>query len=120
MSLTGTVGVEQPNVTQGSNSAQLPCPDDGAGSTDSNGGCFAVTGGLAMRTYSSVYSSSVTNSGFRTLHTPDRCQATQNRPPFFPLTNRYAFVRSLEVDASQANTPTKIRTLLLRLKGRVL
>ena len=120
MSLTGTVGVEQPNVTQGSNSAQLPCPDDGAGSTDSNGGCFAVTGGLAMRTYSSVYSSSVTNSGFRTLHTPDRCQATQNRPPFFPLTNRYAFVRSLEVDASQANTPTKIRTLLLRLKGGVL
>lgn len=120
MSLTGTVGVEQPTVTQGSNAAQLPCPDDGAGSTDSNGGCFAVTGGMAMRTYSAFYTSSVTNSGLRPFHTPDRCQATQNRPPFFPLTNRYAFLRSLEVDASQANTPTKIRTLLMRLKGKVL
>ena len=62
MSLTGTVGVEQPSVTQGSNSAQLPCPDDGANSTNSNGGCLAITGGVSMRTFTSVYSSSVSNS----------------------------------------------------------
>lgn len=120
MSTTGTVGVELPNLTQGTNSAQLPCPDDGPNSSDSNGGCLAMTGGSAMRIYTSVYSSAVPNSGFRSLHTPDRCQATQNRPPFFPLTNRYTFVRSMEIDASQANTPTKIRSVLMRLKGKAL
>lgn len=120
MSLTGTVGVEQSAATQGSNAAQRTCPDDGPNSTNSNGGCFALTGGSAMRTYTQVYSTSVTNSGFRTLHTPDRCQTTQNRPPFFPLTNRYTFVRSIEIDASQANTPAKIRAVLMRLKGKAL
>jgi hypothetical protein len=120
MSTTGTVGVELPGTTQGSNAAQLPCPDDGANSTHSNGGCLAVTGGLVMRRYSATYSSSVNDSGLRPYHTPDRCQSTENRPPFFPLTNRYRFVRSLEIDASQANTPAKIRTLLMRLKGKAL
>lgn len=120
MSTTGTVGVELPTATQGSNAAQLPCPDDGPNSSDSNGGCLAITGGSAMRFYSAIWSSAYTNSGFRTLHTPDRCQATEQRPPFFPLTNRYRFVRSLEIDASQANTPTKIRALLMRLKGKAL
>lgn len=120
MSTTGTVGVELPTATQGSNPGQIPCPDNGPNSSESNGGCLAITGGSAMRTYSAVYSGAYANSGFRTLHTPDRCQATQQRPPFFPLTNRYTFVRSLEVDASQANTPAKIRALLMRLKGRAL
>jgi hypothetical protein len=50
----------------------------------------------------------------------DRCQSTTRRPPFFPLTNRYTFVRALEIDASQANTPAKIRALLQRLKGKQL
>jgi hypothetical protein len=120
MSTTGTVGVELPTSTQGSNGAQLPCPDDGANSSESNGGCLAITGGSAMRRYSATYSSAFTNSGLRTLHAPDRCQAREQRPPFFPLTNRYRFVRSLEVDATQANTPTKIRALLMRLKGKAL
>ncbi len=120
MSLTGTVGVELPNTTQGSNSAQLPCPDDGPGSSETNGGCLAMTGGSAMRIYTPLYSSGVSNSGFRAQHTPDRCQATQMRPPFFPLTNRYTFLRSIEIDASQANTPAKIRAALLKLKGKPL
>ena len=119
MSLAGTVGVETPAGTNGTSSAQLPCPDDGASSTNSNGGCFALTGGMAMREYSAIYTSTP-YSGFRHHTTPDRCATTTSRPPFFPLTNRYTFVRSLEVDANQANTPTKIRSLLLRLKGRAL
>lgn len=119
MSLGGTVGVESPGTTMATMSAQLPCPEDGASTTNSNGGCFALTGGMAMRRYSAVYTTTA-NSGFRHYTTPDRCATSASRPPFFPLTNRYTFVRSLEVDAAQANTPTKIRALLLRLKGRAL
>lgn len=120
MSVTGTVGVEQPGATQGISSGQLPCPDDGASASESGGGCLTVTGGMAMRTYSAIYSSSMSYSGFRAQQVPDRCQATQMRPPFFPLTNRYVFIRAMEVDASQANTPAKIRSLLLKLKGKAL
>ncbi|MCC7004059.1 MAG: pilus assembly PilX N-terminal domain-containing protein [Gemmatimonadaceae bacterium] len=118
MSLTGTVGTEAPNETQGLNVEQYRCPDDGGTSTRSNGGCLAVTGGVAMRRYSDLYGGS--NTGMRYYGASDRCQATTRRPPFFPLTNRYTFVRALEIDASQANTPAKIRTLLLRLKGKQL
>ena len=51
---------------------------------------------------------------------PETAQNSTQRPPFFPLTNRYRFVRTLEVEPSQANTPAKIRTLLMRLKGKTL
>jgi len=123
MSLGGTVGVERPSYTMDHVLRPipgLPCPDLGGSSTESNGGCLAITGGSAMRVYAAPYSSSVAESGLRPYHTPDRCQSTTSRPPFFPLTNRYTFVRSLQIDASQANTPTKIRALLLRLKGKAL
>ena len=118
MSLTGTVGVESPTTTMGSNSAQLPCPDDGASSTESNGGCLVVSGGMVMRTYSPLYGG--TDTGFRYHGTSDRCQSTANRPPFFPLTNRYTFLRTLSLLPSDANTPAKIRTMLMRLKGKPL
>ena len=120
LSTTGTVGVEAPSQTMGANSAQLPCPEDGTGTTDSNGGCLRIVGGSAMRFYSMPYSTGVSRSGMRPYHVTDRCQATQRRPPFYPLTNRFAFVRSLDVDPTLANTPTKIRALLLRLKGKAL
>ena len=118
MSLTGTVGVESPTTTMGSNAAQLPCPEDGASSTESNGGCLAVSGGMVMRTYSQLYNGN--DTGFRYYGTSDRCQTTVNRPPFFPLTNRYTFLRTLSLQSTDANTPAKIRTLLMRLKGKPL
>jgi hypothetical protein len=120
MSTGGTVGVENPGTTMGIGVLQPPCPDDGPTSSRSNGGCLAVTGGVAMRTYSPLYSSGTTGSGFRYAGTADRCQSTTRRPPFFPLTNRYSFVRTLDIQSNQANTPAKIRALLLRLKGKAL
>lgn len=120
MSLAGTVGVEHPDLTMGDASSQLECPDDAAASTRTNGGCYALTGGAAMRTYSRLHSTTTANSGFRYFGTPDRCQSTDRRPPFFPLTNRYKFVRTLEIEPSLANSPPRIRAILMRLKGRAL
>jgi len=115
MSLTGTVGVE--NFTNSALSgAALPCPD-GAGA-NSAGGCFRLAGGAVMRRYTPLYSG--TNTGFRWAGVSDRCQTSGQRPPLFPLTSRYTVQRSLEVAATQANNPTKIRAILMRLKGRVL
>jgi len=118
MSLTGSVGVESPSVTMGSGSEQFPCPEDGASSTESNGGCLAVVGGMVMRTYRELYNG--TDTGFRYFGTSDRCQSSARRPPFFPLTNRYTFLRTLSLLPTDANTPAKIRTLLMRLKGKAL
>jgi hypothetical protein len=118
MSLTGTVGVENYGSTMGATTDQMRCPEDGGTSTRSNGGCLALTGGAIMRTYTPLYDG--TSTGFRYLGAPDRCQSTTRRPPFFPLTNRYVRVRTLEVEPSQANSPTKIRALLMRLKGQSL
>lgn len=118
MSLTGTVGVEAPPTTMGDNTSQLPCPDNGTSSTDSNGGCLAVSGGMVMQMYSQTYNGS--DTGFRYYGTTDRCQTTTRRPPFFPLTNRYTFLRTSALVASDANTPAKIRSILMRLKGRPL
>ncbi|MDH5234808.1 MAG: pilus assembly PilX N-terminal domain-containing protein [Gemmatimonadota bacterium] len=118
LSTGGTVGVQNPGGTMGFSFDQLPCPDDGSGASNSNGGCLAVVGGLTMRRYTGLYSGS--DAGFRYSGAPDRCQATTRRPPFFPLTNRVTFVRTLEVDPTLANTPTRIRAILMRLKGKAL
>lgn len=118
MSLTGTAGVEAPSRTSGSSADQPQCPDNAGSSFRANGGCLEVVGGLVMRTFSAHYSG--TNSGFRYYGTPDRCQTSTRRPPFFPLSSRYTRVRTLEVEPSNANTPVKVRALLLRLKGKSL
>lgn len=79
---------------------------------------FDASSDSAMRVFTPHYSGS--NTGFRYHGAPDRCQATNRRPPFFPLTNRYLHIRTLEIEASRANTPPEIRALLLRLKGKAL
>lgn len=117
MSLTGTVGVNNPAGNSGVASNEPPCPE---GSTAyANGGCFALVGGAVMKRYSMIQAGS-SSSGFRFYGTPDRCQNSTRRPPFFPGTNRYTRVRTLEVQPRIANTPPKIRSLLLRLKGKSL
>lgn len=115
MSLTGTVGTQGANVAAVNNTL-LSCPADAGG--NSAGGCLKLAGGAVMQTYSQLYSGS--NTGLRWAGVPDACAGSTRRPPFFPLTNRYTVVRSVEVEASQANTPPKIRALLLRLKGKSL
>lgn len=118
MSLTGTVGVEAPSSTQGAGNAQLVCPDDAPNSQDYNGGCLAVTGGMLMKTYTSLHNG--TDTGFRYYGATDRCQTAGGRPPFFPLSNRYNVVRTLTIQPNDAKTPALVRTLLLRLKGKAL
>jgi hypothetical protein len=118
MSLTGTVGVEAPGTTMGASASQPECPEGSGSSNRANGGCFRHVGSAVMRAFTPHYSG--TNTGFRYDGAPDRCQATTQRPPFFPLTNRYTHIRTLEVETSRANTPPEIRALLLRLKGKAL
>lgn len=113
MSLGGTVGVENPSVSGVSPQA---CPHDGSAVT--SGGCFNLHGGAAMRVMTPLFGGS--NSGFLYAGTPGDCLNRATRPPFFPLTNRYTFVRSLEIAPSLANSPSKIRTLLRQLKGKPL
>jgi hypothetical protein len=113
MSLTGTVGLQEPSSASGS---AVACPQDG--SANSAGGCYRLTGGAIMRRYTPLFDGS--NTGMRWDGTADRCQNTNRRPPFFPLTNRYTRVRTLEIEPSDANNPTKIRALLMRLKGKTL
>lgn len=115
MSLTGTVGTEGNNVAA-VNSVPLSCPADAGGNTAA--GCFRLVGGTAMRTYSQLYNGNTT--GLRWAGIPDRCQITNRRPPFFPLTNRYTWVRSLEIRSSLASNPAAIRAILMRLKGKTL
>lgn len=114
MSLTGTVGVENPGSAP---IAVIECAT-ATGMANTSGGCLYLTGGLVMQRYSPLWSGS--NTGLRWAGTPDRCQSTDRRPPYFPLTNRYTLTRTLEIEASQANNPTKIRALLMRLKGKTL
>lgn len=119
MSLAGTFGTENAGATMGDAGAQFSCPTGAASSTASNGGCLALTGSAVMRRYSPLYTSTA-NSGFRYEGAVDRCQSRGARAPFFPLTNRLTLVRTLEIEPSQANTPAKIRAILMRLKGRAL
>lgn len=111
MSLQGTVGVEAPTVT-GLDSQS--CPHDASASY--SGGCLQVRGGLIMRVLTPLAGGS--GSGFRYEGAPDACQSPLRRPPHFPLTNRHVLARELEIEPVRANTPAKIRSLLLRLKGR--
>ena len=113
MSLTGTVGVENPGVVSVPPQA---CPHDAA--VAYSGGCLRIRGGAAMRIFSNF--STATNAGFMYAGSGNTCRTARVRPPYWPLTNRYTFVRALEVEPSQANTPAKLRALLLRLKGKPL
>jgi hypothetical protein len=44
-------------------------------------------------------------------------QATNRRPPFFPLTGKYVDYKWSEVDPQIASTWTMIKTYLARLRG---
>lgn len=120
MSLGGTVGAEAPGEIMGESPAgQLHCPDIGSGGQRWNGGCLFLTGSAASRVYTATHSATA-QTGFQLRVMTDRCRTTDQRPPYFPLTNRYTLVRTLEIEPSQANTPAKVRALLMRLKGRTL
>jgi hypothetical protein len=114
MSLQGTVGTENESSTAASG---LECPPTG-GASNSAGGCFLHSGAAVMQRYTPLWTAN--NTGMRYAGTLDACQRTDTRPPFFPLTNRYTWSRSLEIRNSLANTPTKVRSILMQLKGKTL
>ncbi len=115
MSLTGTVGAES-YATAAIASNAFSCPD--AVTANSASGCFRLVGGAAMQRYTPLHSGGT--SGFRWAGLSDRCSVSGSRPPLFPLTSRYTLRRTLEIAPTQANNPTKIRAILMSLKGRVL
>jgi hypothetical protein len=114
MSLSGTVGVANPSATGVS---LLRCPQQ-QNPANTAGGCLRFAGSMVMRRFSPHHNGNFT--GYRYTGMKDPCQFTNNRPPFFPLTNRYTLVRTLEIEPSRATTPAKIRAILLRLKGKAL
>lgn len=116
MSLRGTVGTAGAGRNAISSNG-LECPRTG-GAANSASGCFLITGAMVMRRYTPLQTAST--AGFRWAGTADRCQSTFRRPPFFPLTNRYTRVRTVEIEAARANTPPEIRALLMGLKGKSL
>jgi hypothetical protein len=82
------------------------------------GGCLHVIGGAAMRTYAAPYSSAVANSGLRPLREADPCQATNRRPPEFPLARtRVRPIKAFDVDPRQVKSATLIRAYFNRLRG---
>lgn len=110
MSTTGTVGIEN-----ASSAGIVPAACPMSGSANTSGGCLRIAGSMIMRTFTPLQDGAST--GYRYAGIEDPCQDEARRPPFFPTTNRFRHIRTLEVEPSQANTPAKVRLLLTRLKG---
>jgi len=115
MSLTGKVGVERNGVAPPS---AVECEVSGNSTNTTAGGCLWLTGGAVMRSFSPTHVGN--NTGYRWRGSTDACQLTMNRPPFFPLTNRFDLVRTIEIAPARAGNPSAIRAILVALKGAAL
>lgn len=82
-----------------------------------SGGCWYHTGGAIMKVYHQ--STGAAGTGLLRSVTRDPCQsqATNRRPPFFPLTGRYVDYKAYEADPRTTSTWTMIKTYLARLRG---
>lgn len=134
MSLRGTVAPMFPDSIYAAERAdQYDCPagpTKGISIDDSNGGCFAVTGGIIMNTSGSFYGNAGAGgsskqarkqsfTGMRYAGTWDQCGRAPRRPPFFPLTNRFRVLRSSEVNVQSAKTESALDALFAALRVRV-
>lgn len=117
LSTGGTVGATLTGLSlSGANGAAWSCATPG-GSTATLGGCLAHTGSAAMRVYRAPF------NGFDGHHpypAPDRCSEVGRRPPFYPAGAGYTVLRTLEIQASRANTNARIEALLRALRGAAL
>lgn len=109
MALSGSVGVESASGTE---SASISC-----NGTTTSGGCLNHTGGVITKVFAA--SNAGAGSGFIDNRTRDVCQEQQlnRRPPFFPLTGKYADYKEYDVDPRNASTWTLIKTYVARLRG---
>ncbi|MBX9929480.1 MAG: hypothetical protein K2X99_11255 [Gemmatimonadaceae bacterium] len=113
MSLLGVVGTEGfglgPASSAAANGNSGSCPNN-------SGGCINQTGGVIHQRVPPTYSG--TGTGLRENRSVDPCQLTNQKPPFFPITGRYVDNKYWEIDPVNADTPTDIRNLYNRLRGR--
>lgn len=111
MSLTSTVGVEAPSGSEATS------PSQACNGTNTSGGCLNHTGGVIAKSY--ALTSSAAGRGLIENRTRDPCQAqaTNRRPPFFPLTGKYVDYKQYDVDPRQASTWSMVKTYLARLRG---
>lgn len=103
---------------------QYSCPEDEQTRfDDSNGGCFAVTGGIAMKV-ARAFSGTGVNAkqarnksfaGMRYAGGWDQCGRTDRRPPLYPLTSRFRLLSSHEVNLRLVDSPTRRATFFARL-----
>jgi hypothetical protein len=103
MSLTGTVGVENPTT-------------DAYNMTSCNGtaigrGCIAQIGGVIEQTISATWNPGGSgNTGFIENRGVDQC-LYQESPPYFPLTGKYTQNRYFEIDPNHYNAATLFNRL---------
>jgi hypothetical protein len=113
LTLTSSFTLEDSTATQ---ALSTPIACNG---TNTSGGCINITGGVAAKIYRNPYSPGTANSGMIFNRTADPCQsqATNRRPPFFPLTGKYMDYKGYEADPRTTSTWTMIKTYLARLRG---
>jgi hypothetical protein len=110
MSLTATVGVENPTGTQATSPA-IQCQGN-----SQSGGCLNQTGGVIEKFLSATYGSG--SSGLRENRTVDPCQLTNHKPPFFPQTGRYLDDKYYEIDPTQVVTLSQVANFYAKLRGK--
>ena len=98
MSLTGTVGVENPTAHAYNMTS--------CNGTSIGRGCIAQIGGVIEQTISATWNTSGTqNTGFIENRGVDEC-LYQESPPYFPLTGKYTQNRYFEVDPKDFSVST--------------
>jgi hypothetical protein len=103
MSLTGTVGVENPTLHAYN---MTTC-----NGTTIGRGCIAQTGGVIEQTISATWNAGGSgNTGFIENRGVDEC-LYQESPPYFPLTGKYTQNRYFEIDPKNFNVSTLFRGL---------
>jgi hypothetical protein len=107
----GTIAVEDSSINV------VVSPTLTCNGTNTSGGCFNHTGSEAMKLFHQT--SGATGTGLVRNVTVDPCmaQATNRRPPFFPLTGKYFEYKAYEADPRETDTWTEIKTYLARLRG---
>jgi hypothetical protein len=105
MSLTGTVGVENPTLHAYN---MTTCNGTSIGR-----GCIAQIGGVIEQTISATWNPGGSgNTGFIENRGVDQC-LYQESPPYFPLTGKYTSNRYFEIDPNHYN----VSTLFSRLQA---
>jgi hypothetical protein len=98
MSLTGTVGVENPTLHAYNMTS--------CNGTSIGRGCIAQIGGVIEQTISATWNAGGSgNTGFIENRGVDQCLYQQS-PPYFPLTGKYTSNRYFEIDPNHYNVST--------------